>query len=389
MIIDADGHLFEGRDLWERYTPAAERDLALSVRDDSRGYPWITLKGESIGRIAWVTVPGHFDYMGEVVSAWRQGLPYPGASYDDLPLDYFDPKARLSSAEGWGVDEVVLYPQAGLLWDRFTGVDLQTARVNMAAWNRRAVEIAQDGGGRIHPVGHLTLDGDLAWALDQLRQLAAGGVRLAMFAPLLVDGKRLSHPDHDRVWSAFCDLGMTAMWHTQSELRALLDGAEGWTDNDQWSRVKVVTGMFQRVAPQVALCDLAANGILERFPKLKITLAELGSEWVPSLLRRIDTQYEIHSSLMGEPFHPGLTMRPSEYIVRQVKVICSVLGDFDARLIEQYPDMFVFGGDYPHPEGLNDTLRNYQAYAGPLAPELHDRFYGANANSFIHASELV
>jgi len=153
MIIDADGHLFEGRDLWERYTPAAERDLALSVRDDSRGYPWITLKGESIGRIAWVTVPGHFDYMGEVVSAWRQGLPYPGASYDDLPLDYFDPKARLSSAEGWGVDEVVLYPQAGLLWDRFTGVDLQTARVNMAAWNRRAVEIAQDGGGRIHPVG--------------------------------------------------------------------------------------------------------------------------------------------------------------------------------------------------------------------------------------------
>ena len=39
------------------------------------------------------------------------------------------------------------------------------------------------------------------------RTLAAGGVRLAMIAPAIVDGKPLSHPDLDRVWAAFVEHG--------------------------------------------------------------------------------------------------------------------------------------------------------------------------------------
>lgn len=67
----------------------------------------------------------------------------------------------------------------------------------MAAWNRCA-SVVTDGRGRLVPVAHLSLR-DTAWLDAQLAALAAGGVRLAMIAPALVDGRPLSHPDHDRI----------------------------------------------------------------------------------------------------------------------------------------------------------------------------------------------
>jgi hypothetical protein len=53
----------------------------------------------------------------------------------------------------------------------------------MTAWNRWASAVAAEGGGRLHPVGHLTLR-DVDWLLAQLGQLATAGVRLAMIAPI-------------------------------------------------------------------------------------------------------------------------------------------------------------------------------------------------------------
>ena len=45
-------------------------------------------------------------------------------------------------------------------------------------------------------MAHLTLR-DPEWLFNQLHGLATAGVRLAMIVPALVDGRSLSHPDHD------------------------------------------------------------------------------------------------------------------------------------------------------------------------------------------------
>src|SRR5207253_2689955 len=82
-------------------------------------------------------------------------------------------------------------------------------------WNRWAVEVRQEGKGRLHPVAHLTLR-DLDWLDEQLAYLASNGVRLAMIAPALVDGKSLSHPDLDRAWTAFVDHGITPVFHVSA-----------------------------------------------------------------------------------------------------------------------------------------------------------------------------
>jgi hypothetical protein len=55
--------------------------------------------------------------------------------------------------------------------------DPESLKVNMEAWNRWAVTVAEEGRGRLYPVGDVILD-DLDWAASQLHALAAGGVRV-------------------------------------------------------------------------------------------------------------------------------------------------------------------------------------------------------------------
>ena len=102
----------------------------------------------------------------------------------------------------------------------------------MGAWNRWAAEVAGEGNGRLHPVAHLTLR-DLDWLDDQLRDLAAAGVRLAMIAPALVDGRPLSHPDLDRasratIWRTMLrTAGLTLTEGSEDELaEAELNGRQ-------------------------------------------------------------------------------------------------------------------------------------------------------------------
>ena len=115
-----------------------------------------------------------------------------------------------------------LFPNYGLLWERELSSDLPALTANMGAWNRWCATVAQDGGGGLSPVAHLTLR-DEAWLLGQLAELERADIRLAMIAPALVDGRPLSHPDHDRLWDAFVDHGVTPVFHVADQPRVFDD----------------------------------------------------------------------------------------------------------------------------------------------------------------------
>src|SRR6202011_4933052 len=68
------------------------------------------------------------------------------------------------------------------------------------------------GGGRLHPVGHVSLR-DPPWLDRELAGLAAGGVTAAMVPIGPVNGRPLAHPDLDRCWSAFETHGIAAVFH--------------------------------------------------------------------------------------------------------------------------------------------------------------------------------
>jgi len=353
MIVDSDQHLYETRTLWADHIDPAHRDGALGIVDDERGYPWVGWRGQRL-QLADVQNPGDTDAIGRWRQRWREGSP-PEYSYDEaLPRDYWDPAARVARIREMGLDGAVLFPNFGLLWERRLSGDLPSLCANMAAWNRWCAEVAAAGGGALHPVAHLTLR-DQAWLLAQLGALEGAGVRLAMIAPATVDGRPLSHADHDAIWAAFVDHGVTPVFHVADQQRVLEDA--WYTQEDAF--VPVIDSVFIWTPPAVAVTDLIINGVFERHPDLRLGIVELSSVWVPLYLLMLDGGWEFTSRLNGSPPVP-LSMRPSEYFIRSVR-ISSFSYEMPGRLTARAGDLFMCCSDYPHSEGTATPVADYES----------------------------
>jgi predicted TIM-barrel fold metal-dependent hydrolase len=386
MIIDGDGHLYEPRRTWQDYCNPADRDVAIRIEDDDLGYAWLTVRGQSIGKRAYVSYPTggeDFSVLGAAMRRFRQGLPNQETPYDEMPAPYWDPGARRDMLDAWGIDLAVLFPQFGFQWEWPLARDPYALRVNMEAWNRYIIEVVQEGHGRLRPVGHVHLDSDPRWLRHQLELLSKHDIRMAMCYPSLVDGRRLSHPDLDPMWQAFTDNGIAVAWHVTSQMATIFDQYEAWGDNDD-GMVRVVTGLHLKAAAEVALTDMAANGVFHRHQKLRVVTAEIGADWFSSLCRRLDSWIRIHGDLNGKPFNPELTAPPSEYLRRAVTLICSFPTDWSPQILTDLTDVAAYGGDYPHPEGLGEPLRDYQKYVGELEPQVADRIYGGNLQRILN-----
>ncbi|HKY16342.1 MAG TPA: hypothetical protein VJM33_15555 [Microthrixaceae bacterium] len=352
-VIDSDQHLYERRTTWADHIDPGLSELALGIVDDELGYPWLTWQGRRIGA-ADVQIPGDTAAIGRHHDRRRRRLP-PEYDYDEvLPDHYWDPAARAAHLSTMGLDEAVVFPNFGLLWERALSGSLDALTANMAAWNRWCASVVADGRGRLHPVAHLTLR-DPAWLETQLTELSAAGVRLAMIAPAAVDGRPLSHPDHDRLWAAFIHHGIAPVFHVADQPR-ILDEAF-YTDADD-SVVPVLESVFLWVPAAVAVTDLIVNGTLARHPDLRIGIVELSSIWVPQYLLMLDGGWDFTSRLNGST-PADLDMRPSEYFARHVRV-SSFSYEAPSRLTARSGDLYMCCSDFPHSEGTATPLDDYE-----------------------------
>jgi len=354
VVIDSDQHLFESRTLWSDHADPGDRDVTLSIVDDDVGTAWLTWMGRRL-LPADVQVPGETDAIGARFQRAKRGLP-PEARYDDtLPLSYWDPHARLDALAELGVDETVLFPNYGLIWEHDLAADLRATTVNMGAWNRWVIDVAAAGGGRLHPVAHLTLR-DQSWLEGQLRALADGGVRLAMIAPALVDGRPFSHPDLDRVWSLFIDHGVTPVFHVANQPRPFDDA---WYASDPEPSNPVLSSVFLWVPAALALADLALNGTFARHPDLRVGVMELSAVWLPMFLMYLDGGNAFVSRLHGASI-ADLDRPPSEYVRSQSR-IAAFSYEQPAHLERRVGDLFMCCSDWPHSEGTASPIDDYRA----------------------------
>lgn len=365
MIIDSDQHLFEYRGLWQDHIDPGARAEAIELTDDERGHTWVTWRGRRLG-FADAPQPGQTDAVGERYRRAREGFP-PLVRYEDaLPADYWQPAARLGRLADLGVDEAILFPNYGLLWERTLDESLPALEANMRAWNRWAAAVAAEGHGRLHPVAHLTLR-DLDWLERELATLAAAGLRLAMIAPALVDGRPLSHPDLDRAWSAFVAHGVSPVFHVADQRRPF---ADAWYTDAAEVMVPTLESVFLWTGAALACTDLIVNGVLDRHPDLRLGIVELSAVWVPLFLMMLDGGVQFTSRLNGRAPAP-LSQRPSDYFRRQIRV-SSFAYEEPIRLRAQLGgDVLMCGSDYPHSEGTATPAADYALAARPAeAPGL-------------------
>lgn len=377
-IIDVDQHLFEPRTAWRDHIDPDASERALAIEDDELGYPWLTWQGRRL-YLAEVQFPGKAKAIGETRQRLKRGLPAEARYEDLLPPEYTDPKARIGKLDEFGLDACVVFPNYGLLWEDMLSGDLPALCANMRAFNRWMAGAVAEGGGRLFGVAHLTLRDD-AWVREELGRLAEAGIKLAMVAPAPVDGKPLSHPDLDPIWAAFCEHDVAPVFHVGGFQPPL---HPAWYEGDPEPVDKVMDSVFLWVAPAVAAANMIVHGTLERFPDLRIGVVELTAHWVPQFILMLEGAFGFYAARHGEPL-TRLPLRPAEYFLRQVRV-GALAYEQPAHLIELVgEDMFMFGSDWPHAEGIADPLRDYSRAVPDLAESARRKLLGENARWLLH-----
>jgi predicted TIM-barrel fold metal-dependent hydrolase len=129
-------------------------------------------------------------------------------------------------------------------------------------------------------------------------------------------------------------------------------------------------------APLQALSMLIFDGVLERFPNLKVGVIELGAVWVPGFMRQLDSAFaafERHEDRLQK-----LSLQPSDYVRRQVRVT-PYPTEPTGWIIEQAgPEIAMFSSDFPHVEGGRNPLRRFDTEVAHLSTEPQDRFFRFN-----------
>ena len=114
--------------------------------------------------------------------------------------------------------------------------------------------------------------------------------------------------------------------------------------------------------PMQTVATLILDGVLERFPRLMIGVIEQGASWVPGWMRTLDSAFEAFRR--HEQRLQKLSMKPSEYVRRQVRVTPYPTEDVGWITEQAGPEICLFSSDYPHVEGGRNPLRRFEAIDG-------------------------
>jgi len=128
--------------------------------------------------------------------------------------------------------------------------------------------------------------------------------------------------------------------------------------------------------PMQTLSTMVFDGVLERHPLLMFGVIEQGALWLPGWMRAMDAALDAYGR--HENRLKKLTLKPSEYVRRQLRVTPYPTEDVGWIAREAGEETVLFSSDYPHVEGGRNPLRRFAATTVGLSEPALDRFYRAN-----------
>ncbi len=333
-VIDADGHILEPPDLWERYIDPPLRDRAFRVRERD-GREVIEMDGKP-SRFFGFRVLNTLGAMGKA-SEELEGMM--GGHYpDNAPFGSADPKERVELLDREGLAKAILYPSLGLVWE----CELEDPELHMAyarAYNRWICEFCSDTGGRLVAIAHISLAEPVEAAAELERSVRAGA-RGAFLAPYTLTRIPHAHPDHDVFWARAQELDVPVAIHPMSEHPKI----RTYQRFDGMKQARWMQNALGMQGPQQAFYGLFQWGLFDRFPRVKAVLLESGAGWIGAALDRMDATYD---TALGDSV--PLKEKPSFYFRRQ----CWISGDPDETTLPLIidhvgSDRFFWATDFPH-----------------------------------------
>jgi predicted TIM-barrel fold metal-dependent hydrolase len=222
--------------------------------------------------------------------------------------------------------------------------------------------------------------------LDRAPALAAEAISMGAAALLVASGCPPDHsPSHvalDAVWAQAEEARIPVVFHVGGT-GDLIDPAyfrnglpippdfHGGEEN-----FRSVDYMGIPWPPAQTLATMIFDGVLDRFPDLRIGVIEQGAIWVPSWMRQMESAFEAFAR--HEERLRALSLRPSEYVRRQVRFTPYPTEDVGWIIEQAGPEVCLFSSDYPHVEGGRRPIERFEASLGDASDDVRERFYRAN-----------
>jgi uncharacterized protein len=127
---------------------------------------------------------------------------------------------------------------------------------------------------------------------------------------------------------------------------------------------------------QLTLAALIIDGVLDRYPGLKFGAIELGASWVPSWMRYMDSAAS--AFIKNEPRLQKLSLTPSEFVQRQVRVTPYPHEDVGWIIANSGDSICMFSSDYPHIEGGRNPIKRFDDSLRQTPAAAVLRFYSEN-----------
>ncbi len=197
LVVDADGHVLEPPDLWERYLEPRYRDRAMRIKllDNGDEYLEVDRKMHFFGPGAMGGNGGAFldphDIIDKKMKYWETATKYtPGG---------IDPDARVAQMDEEGIDIALLYPTIGLCWEGECH-DPELSAAYCRAYNNFLFDFCSKHPDRLIPIAHVALrDVNLAAAEVQRVKGKAKGI---FITPYPVNGCPPGDRHYDPFWAA-------------------------------------------------------------------------------------------------------------------------------------------------------------------------------------------
>ena len=371
IIIDADSHMCEPKDIFTSRMPAKYGDLIPQVKHvpETGTDHWfvgdrkvwmvtssVVFNGADGSYERRQTVDGD---AGED-SAWEL---FPKRFEEQHPSSY-DPNERAKVMDEFGIRAAATYPNLGLVnpdvYRAGGHGDLEYQRAVVEAYNDWILTWATEQPGRFITLGNIPY-WDIDMAVNEVVRCAEIGMK-----GLVMSGVPERHG-----CPAFTDTAWDPMWAAAQDAELSISFHAGGTEFDRGEyHTRIMGSQIMQIASTVeafmgnavSAIDILLSGVLQRFPKLKFAIVESGVGWVPFVLEALDEHYK-----RFEPWLQRPEMKPDELpsdLFRRQMFVNTWYERLQAQSKTTLPvDNLMFETDYPHPtclfkDEIEDAIEN-------------------------------
>jgi predicted TIM-barrel fold metal-dependent hydrolase len=325
--ISADSHIVEPPNCYVDFIDPKYRDVAPYIAKNKYGVDNFMIKGLKNG------VP-----LGLMAAA---GIPQKDldvqrtVDFDDLVPGSWNPKVRLGIQDEDGICAEMIYASVGMVLCGLADYEYQSAC--FSAYNRWLQTFCGEAPNRLFGLAQTSVS-----SVDEAIEDFCQAKELGMYGMMMTGNPQYEdydHPDYDALWQCAVDLELPICFHILTikghDVKTAFRPERGHAAN---GFVNIIRGV------QNIMGLFVFGGVFERFPGLKMVIAEGDAGWLPHYMYRVDHAVE----RFGAGLDDIISQKPSEYIRNNIWF--TFQDDRTAYDSEELvnSNKLLWANDYPH-----------------------------------------